>query len=146
MKTASFLPALIALCALLCFPASVVAQVTPAQPEPAPPPFAAVDPFPEMTAALAAATPENREGLSAVQQRMDRAIDDQITAWKAAGYKVSLAADEKLDTATEDFAEKLRLLTLASPEVWESSKHDTELSFRMVQTAYTAIMNNPARK
>ena len=136
----------LALVACLCVATPAMAQVAPTPSEPTPAPFAAVDPFPEMTAALEAATPENREGLSAVQQRMDRVIDDQIAAWKAAGYNVSLAADEKLDTASEDFAEKLRLLTLASAEVWESSKHDTELAFRSLQSAYTAIMSNPTRK
>lgn len=99
-----------------------------------------------MNAALAAATPEKHEGLAAVQQRMDREIDSRIQAWKAAGNNVTLAEDEKLDSATEDFAEKLRMLTLSSPEVWDSAKHDTELSLQTVRSAYIAIMSKPAKK
>lgn len=107
---------------------------------------ATVDPFKEMDAALDAATPEKHEGLSAVQQRMDREIDGQVASWKSAGHNVSLADDQKLDTATEDFAEKLRMLTLSSPEVWESAKHNTELALQSVRSAFAGIMNKPAKK
>lgn len=112
---------------------------TPALALPAP------DPFIEMAAALHAATPDNREGLADIQRRMDRMVDDQVARWKSAGYIVSLEADTKLDDATEDFAEKLRLLTLASPEVWESSKHDADLALRSVRSAYTAIQQRSSR-
>lgn len=105
-----------------------------------------VDLFKEMDTALEAATAEKHDGLSAVQQRMDREIDGQVAAWKASGHNVSLADDQKLDTATEDFAEKLRMLTLSSPEVWESAKHNTELALQSVRSAYAAIMNKPAKK
>jgi uncharacterized protein YukE len=99
-----------------------------------------------MNTALAAATAEKHEGLAAVQQRMDREIDNRIQAWKTAGNNVTLAEDEKLDSATEDFAEKLRMLTLSSPEVWDSAKHDTELSLQAVRSAYIAIVSKPAKK
>jgi hypothetical protein len=107
---------------------------------------AAPDLFKEMNAALEAATPEKHEGLAAVQQRMDREIDNRISAWKSAGNNVSLAQDEKLDTATEDFAEKLRLLTLSSPEVWETAKHNTVIALQNVRSAYAGIINKPAVK
>lgn len=128
----------------LAQPGPALADTPPSSVAPAPASLS-VDPFPEMTAALEAATPEKHEGLSAVQQRMDQAIDAHIAAWKANGHTVSLAADEKLDSATEDFAEKLRMLTLSSPEVWASAKHNTKLSLQSVQAAYAAIMQNPTR-
>jgi hypothetical protein len=118
----------------------------------APPPQTAIpvtvssDLFNEMNTALKAATPEKHEGLSSLQQRMDREIDNRVSAWKSAGNNVSLAADEKLDTATEDFAEKLRLLTLSTPEGWETAKHNTEIALQNVRSAYAGIMNKPAIK
>ncbi|HEY8994280.1 MAG TPA: hypothetical protein VIM71_06450 [Lacunisphaera sp.] len=126
-------------------PASPTAPATP-PPGETPVTTAPSDPFSEMVPALEAATAEKHEGLSAIQQRMDREIDSQIAARKTAGQNISLADDEKLDTATEDFAEKLRMLTLSSPEVWESAKHDTELALKNVRSAYAAIMNKPIKK
>ncbi len=135
--------------ALADAPSSPTASESPGipPPSPAPSPVAVtLDPFSEMTAALEAATANKHEGLSAVQQRMDRQIDDQIAARKATGHEVSLAEDERLDSATEDFAEKLRMLTLSSPEVWDSAKHNTKLSLLSVRSAYAAIMNKPEEK
>jgi len=117
----------------------------PAVPSPALAP-AAPDPAMEMLAALEAATAEKREGLSAVQQRMDRSIDDLVMARKSAGANVSLATDEKLDNATEDFAEKLRMLTLATPDTWETAKHNTTLALQNVRSAFAEVMNSPQRQ
>lgn len=127
-------------------PATSTTPVNPPIPGPSAPSTPSPDLFNEMNTALAAATFEKHEGLAAVQQRMDREIDSKIQAWKAAGHNVTLAEDEKLDSATEDFAEKLRMLTLSSAEVWDSAKHDTELSLQTVRSAYIAIMNKPAKK
>jgi hypothetical protein len=174
MKTSSFLPAALFLTASLLFatgcpkkpepkiatstlvrPPLNEASVPPALAEPGtsqevpvtrPAVSAVQDPIEEMSAALEAATPEKHEGLSDIQQRMDRHIDAQVVAWKAAGNNVSLADDEKLDTATEDFAEKLRLLTLSSPEVWETAKHNTELALQTVRAAYSGILAKPTRR
>ncbi len=117
-----------------------------AAPDAAAPAVVVPDPFGEMRAALAAATAEQHEGLSAVQTRMDRDLDAQVAAWKSGGHEVSLSADQKLDAAAQDFAEKVRMLTLASTEVWASAKHDTELSFQNVRSAYAGIMNSTAQK
>lgn len=125
---------------------SRVALDAPPSPTAPVPPITPPDPFAEMTSALETATVEKHEGLAAVQQRMDREIDSQVAARKTAGQNVSLADDQKLDSATEDFAEKLRMLTLSSPEVWDSAKHDTELSLKSVRSAYAAIMNKPIKK
>ena len=103
------------------------------------------DPFAEMFAALKAATPDKREGLSNIQTRMDQVIDTQISQWKSAGYNVTLAADERLDTATEDFAEKLRQLSFTSEETWDTAKHNAELALRTAQAAYIEIITNPVR-
>jgi hypothetical protein len=131
-----------------------------AQPQPAPPPAgsapgsqAAVaatpapssDPCAEMKAALDRATLEQHEGLAGIQQRMDQEIDAQVAAKKASA-DVSLGADEKLDSATEDFAEKLRMLSLARPETWNSAKHEAELALQNVRSAYAGVMNSPARR
>ena len=98
-----------------------------------------------MKAALAGATAEQPEGLAAVQQRMDQAID-ALVAVKKTNADVSLAVDEKLDTATEDFAEKLRMLSVARPETWKSAKHDAELALQNVRAGFTEVMNSPPRR
>ncbi len=99
-----------------------------------------------MKAALEKSTLEQHEGLSGIQQRMDQEIDAQVAGRKAAGADVSLAADEKLDSATEDFAEKLRMLSVARTETWNSAKHDAELSLQGVRDAFTQVINSPQRK
>jgi hypothetical protein len=111
---------------------------TPALPLPA-------DPCAEMKAALDRATLEQHDGLAGIQQRMDQDIDAQVAAKKAAA-DVSLAADEKLDSATEDFAEKLRMLSVARPETWNSAKHNAELALQNVRAAYADVMNSPPRR
>jgi hypothetical protein len=126
-------------------------QVAPAEPVPPPaaPPAITVtvsDPCAEMKSALASATFEQHTGLADVQARMDREIDTQVAAKKAAGADVSQAAGEKLDTACEDFAEKVRMLSVASAETWDSAKHNTELSLQNVSDAYNQVMNSPPRK
>ncbi len=117
--------------------------------QPSEPPTVAVtvsDPCAEMKSALSSATFEQHTGLADVQQRMDREIDAQVAARKAAGADVSQAADEKLDTACEDFAEKLRMLSVARAETWDSAKHDAELSLQNVSDAFRQLMNSPPRK
>ena len=99
-----------------------------------------------MKAALNKATLEQPEGLGSIQQRMDREIDARVAAKKAAGADVSSAADEKLDTATEDFAEKLRMLSVARTETWDTAKHDATLSLQNVSNAFAQTMNSPPRK
>lgn len=130
------------------------ASIPPALAEPGSPEVSVVqDPasmtpsvFEEMGAALEAATAEKHDGLATIQQRMDQQIDSQIAAWKAAGNNVTLADDEKLDTATEDFAEKLRLLTLSSPESWDTAKHNAQTALKTVQTAYLGILSKPTKR
>jgi hypothetical protein len=126
-------------------------QAAPVVPMPPPsePPAVTVtvsDPCAEMKAALASATLDQHTGLADVQQRMDREIDAQVAARKAAGADVSQAADEKLDTACEDFAEKVRMLSVARAETWDSAKHDAELSLQNVSDAFRQVMNSPPRK
>jgi hypothetical protein len=136
------------------------ASTSAAQPQPAPTPAASApsapaavavtpavpaDPCAEMKAALEQATLEQHDGLSGIQQRMDQDIDAQVAAKKAAA-DVSLAADESLDSATEAFAEKLRALSVARPETWNSAKHDAELALQNVRSAFAGVMNSPARK
>jgi len=125
------------------------APVVPMPPPSAEPPAVAVtvtDPCTEMKAALASATFDQHTGLADVQQRMDREIDTQVAAKKASGADVSQAADEKLDTACEDFAEKVRMLSVATAETWDSAKHDAEVSLQKVSDAFTQLMNSPPRK
>lgn len=125
------------------------APVVPMPPPPAEPPAVAVtvsDPCIEMKSALASATFEQHTGLADVQQRMDREIDAQVAAKKASGADVSQAAGEKLDTACEDFAEKVRMLSVARAETWDSAKHDAELSLQNVSDAFRQVMNSPPRK
>lgn len=128
---------------------ATASQAVPAQPaEPSVPaaPEIPADPFVEMNTVLDAATAEKHDGLSAVEQRMDHEIDIRVAAWKGAGNNVSLAASEKLDNASEDFAEKLRMLSLASAETWDSTKHDTELALQTLRSAYGQIMSGQAKK
>jgi hypothetical protein len=105
----------------------------------------ASDPLAEMKASLERATLEQHDGLAGVQQRMDQEIDAQVAA-KKAGADVSLAADKKLDEATQDFAEKLRMLSVARPETWNTAKHDAAQALQNVQSAYAEIMGSPARR
>jgi hypothetical protein len=118
----------------------------PAAPEIAMTPAVPANPCAEMKQALEKATLEQHAGLSEILQRMDRELDTQVAAKKAAGADVSLALDKKLDTATDDFAEKLRMLTVATPETWESAKHDTGLALQNVSDAFAEVMNSPQRK
>jgi hypothetical protein len=118
---------------------------TVAQPAVAITPAMPADPCTEMKAALERATLEQHDGLAGIQQRMDQDIDAQVAAKKAAA-DVSLAADEKLDSATEDFAEKLRMLSVARPETWNSAKHNAELALQNVRSAYAGVMDSPPRK
>jgi hypothetical protein len=108
-------------------------------------PVAAADPCAEMKTALAAATLEQHDGLAGIQQRMDQDIDAQVASRKAAA-DVSLASDKKLDAATEDFAEKLRMLSVARSETWNSAKHDAELALQNVSSAFAEVMSSPLRK
>lgn len=136
-----------------------VAQVDPAVPAPAAPtipttpprqvamtPAIPTNPCAEMKAALDNSTFDQHTGLSETQQRMDRDIDTQVSAKKSSGADVSLAVDQKLDTATTDFAEKLRMLTVATAETWDNAKHDTEIALQNVSGAFTEVMNSPQRK
>jgi hypothetical protein len=118
--------------------ASPQPAITPAAP-------ATVDPFTEMKAALERATLEQHTGLADLERRMDQEIDAQAAAKKASA-DVSLAASEKLDSASADFAEKLRALSVARPETWNSAKHDAELALQNVRSAFAGVMNSPARR
>lgn len=131
-------------------PASAVAE--PAKPASAPAasggvavtPAPLADPCAEMKAALDRATLEQQSGLADAQQRMDREIDAQVAA-KKTGANVALAADEKLDTATEDFAEKIRMLAVARPETWNSAKHNAELALQNVRSSFAEVLQSPPR-
>jgi hypothetical protein len=103
------------------------------------PSMPATDPIAEMKTALTEATLEKHDGLAAIQQRMDQEIDAQVAAKKAAAT-VNLAADEKLDAATEDFAEKLRMLTVARPETWSTAKNAAELALQNVRAAHAEVI------
>lgn len=104
------------------------------------------NPCAEMKAALDNSTFDQHTGLAETQQRMDRDIDTQVSAKKSSGADVSLAVDQKLDTATTDFAEKLRMLTVATTETWANAKHDTEIALQNVSDAFIEVMNSPQRK
>ena len=127
-------------------PAAPTIPTTPPVREAAMTPAIPANPCGEMKAALAQATFDQHTGLSETQQRMDRDIDMQVSAKKSSGADVSLAVDQKLDTATTDFAEKLRMLTVATAETWNNAKHDTELALQNVSDAFTEVMNSPQRK
>ncbi len=123
--------------------ASSPSTVSPAAVTPAPAPVG--DPVAAMKTALESATLEKQEGLASVQQRMDQEIDAQVAAKKAAA-DVSLESDKKLDTATENFAEKLRMLSVARPETWNTAKHEATQALQNVQSAYAEVMASPARR
>jgi len=131
-------------------PAASTMPTTPTTPPAArdivPPPASPSDPCTEMKLALEKATFDQHAGLADIQQRMDRDIDAQVSAKKSAGADVSLAVDKKLDTATGDFAEKLRMLTVATQETWDSAKHDTGLALQNVSDAFIEVMSSPPRK
>lgn len=137
-----------------CAKESAPAPVSATRSEPAAPapaeialtPAAPANPCAEMKEALEKSTLEQHAGLSEIQQRMDRDIAAQVTAKKAGGADVGLALDKKLDTATADFAEKLRMLTVATPETWQSAKHDTGLALQDVSGAFAEVMQSPQRK
>jgi len=103
------------------------------------------DPFADMSAALERATLEQHDGLADIQQRMSQDIDAQVKA-KKAGADVSVTTGEKLDTASTDFAEKLRMLSVARPETWNTAKHDATQALQNVRAAYAEVMTSPARR
>lgn len=116
----------------------------PGGPAPVTPVPAAADPFAEMSTALEGATFEQHDGLAGIQQRLDQAIDAQVAA-KKAGADVDITADQKLDAATNDFAEKLRMLSVARAETWSTAKHNATQALQGVRDAYANVMASPAR-
>ena len=108
-------------------------------------PTPAADPVTQMKTALESATLDQHDGLAGIQQRMDQEIDAQVAA-KKAGADVSLAADKKLDEATDNFAEKVRMLSVARHETWTSAKHDATQALQNVQSAYSEVMGSPVRR
>lgn len=106
---------------------------------------ATADPFAEMTAALERATLEQLEGLANLQQRLDQDLDAQVAAKKASA-DVSLAAGQKLDRATAGFAEKLRSLSTARPETWNTAKYNAQVALQNVRTAFSEVMDSPERR
>lgn len=103
------------------------------------------DPFAEMKGALDRATLDNHDGLADLQQRMDQEMDARVAAKKASA-DVQLAADQKLDAASADFAEKLRMLSVARPETWNTAKDNAMQALNAVRSAYADVMNSPARR
>ena len=114
----------------------------------APAPVIAVtapDIFAEMSAKLDQVTSDKHDGLSEVQSRLDRRVADRVASWKAAGHDVALATDEKLHSASEDFADKVRQLSLASSESWETAKHNTRMSLDDLRAAFVESTTIPVK-
>lgn len=126
-------------------PRPAPAPASPAATTLTPAPATVADPCAEMKTALDGATLENQADLAAIHQRMDQEIDAQVAA-KKAGADVSLTASGKLDAATDNFAEKLRMLSVARPETWNSAKHEAVLALQNVRSAFAEVMSSPQRR
>ena len=123
-----------------------VATDTPAVPVPPPTVPAApvqLNPFEEMDHLLESATFAQHDGLTVAQVRLDRIISDRLAAWKSSGHSVSVEVDDKFTGVRRDFADKLRLLTLADETSWPNAKHNAEMGLQDVRSLYHGIMLGP---
>lgn len=125
-------------------PAPTPTTAVPIDPAAVTPAPVSADPLAEMSIALERATLEQHEGLDNIQQRLDQDLVARVTAKKASA-DVSITADQKLDDASNDFAEKLRMLSVARPETWTTAKHDATQALQNVRLAYTEVMTSPTR-
>lgn len=100
------------------------------------------DPFTEISIALENATPEQASNLTAYQENMNRSVAEQVATWKAAGHAVTSASEEKLARARDDFAEKMRTLSLTSTETWENAKSNALVSLQNLRAAYSQLISS----
>jgi hypothetical protein len=128
--------------------AAAAAPGTPA-PEPsvpaAPATVTLADPFANIAIALDETTRDTTARLSSLQDNMNKAIDGQIAAWKAAGATSTTMADEKLALARADFTQKLRNLSLQGEETWKNAKGAAQISLQNLRRVYTDYMSVPAK-
>jgi len=103
------------------------------------------DPFANMAIALDETTRETTARLSSLQESMNKVMDQQIDAWKAAGGKSPIMADEKLALAREDFTQKLRNLSLQGEETWKNAKGAAQVSLQNLRKVYAEYLATPGQ-
>lgn len=100
------------------------------------------DPWTEITAALGQATRDNTADLTVPQANMDRAIDAQISAWKASGATSVPTAEEQLSLARTDFSQKVKALSLADATTWDSAKGEALSSLQKLRRVFADYLAN----
>jgi hypothetical protein len=106
-----------------------VAPVVPATP----------DPFAEISDALRSAGREQSANLAVLQERMQQSITERLGAIKASGRVVPRETESKLDAALDDFSEKVKALSTASAETWESARSNAVASLDTAHSIFNDI-------
>jgi hypothetical protein len=120
-------------------PAPIVPEVAPVAVS------AASDPFAEILITLQNITPEQNAGLTAVEERMERGITEQVSIWRAARRTATGTGEGKLTNARADFAGKIRALSFAGPDTWAAAKSTAILSLQNLRAAYDELAAAPPR-
>ena len=98
------------------------------------------DPFSAASDALDHATRDKASSLTTVPEKVNRAIDSGLAAWKAKGGASSNTSESKLALARTDFTQKVHALTLADQTTWKSAKSDALSSLEQLRRAYNDLM------
>jgi hypothetical protein len=98
------------------------------------------DPFSAASDALDHATRDKASSLTTVPEKVNRAIDSSLAAWKAKGGASTNMSESKLELARTDFTQKVHALTLADEATWKSAKIDALSSLEHLHRAYSDLM------
>ncbi len=98
------------------------------------------DPFSAATNALDHATRDHATSLTTVSEKVSRAIDASLIAWKAKGGASTNMGESKLELARTDFTQKVNALTLADEATWKSAKINALSSLENLHRAYSELM------
>jgi hypothetical protein len=98
------------------------------------------DPFSAANDALDHATRDKASSLTTVPEKVNRAIDSGLAAWKAKGGDSTNMSESKLELARTDFTQKVHALTLADEATWKSTKADALSSLEHLRRAYSDLI------
>jgi hypothetical protein len=101
--------------------------------------------FDEASAIIDRVTRASVADLNSVPENLSKAIDANISTWKARGGVSTNTGESKLELARTDFAQKVRTLTLADDETWKTAKSAAHASLEDLRRAYEALIAVPDR-
>lgn len=104
-----------------------------------PPPTAGI--FNEVSHTLQDVTRDQATLLTSLPENLSRSIDTSLATWKASGGKSTNMSESKLSLARTDFAQKVRTLSLAGEDTWESAKTDAQSSLEHLREAYEDLLS-----